>query len=132
MPTANVRMASPAAEALRALPADQATAVAAAISRIGRDEGVPFELPGQDGPQYTVMIPDNDHAPVVIYTQPPKLEGGGYRVTGLLDRDAYNAYTRSDEPGFFETAAGKALIGLGALAVVYGLTRGSGKSSPSS
>jgi hypothetical protein len=71
-------------------------------------------------------------SPVVIYTQPPKLEGGGYRVTGLLDRDAYNAYTRSDEPGFFETAAGKALIGLGALAVVYGLTRGSGKSSPSS
>lgn len=130
MPVASVRMASPAVEALHALPAEQAAAVAAAIRRIGTSEGVPFGPPGDDGTQLMVTIPDDDDAPVVIYRQPPKLEGGGYRVTGLLSRDAYNAYTRSEKPGLFDTPAGKTLLGLGVgAAIVYALSR-SGKGTP--
>jgi hypothetical protein len=128
----NVRMAKPAVDALHDLPVRQERAVAQAIRLIGIKAGVSLEPPGDDGMQYMVMIPDDDHAPVVIYRERPKLEGGGYLVTGLLDRDTYSTYTRTAQPGFLETPAGKAVLGaiaVGAAAIGFSLGSRSGKPS---
>lgn len=129
----DVRMAKPAVEALQDLPREQATAVARAVRLIGTTEGVPLQLPGQDQEHYLVIVPDDDHAPVVVYRQRPKVEGGGYLVTGLLDRDAYNAYAHAGEPGFFDTAAGKAVLGIAApaaAAIGIAMSSRSGKGTP--
>lgn len=122
MPTespVNVRMAQSAVETLRALPSDQAESVARAIQRIGIEPGIPLRIPGnQDDGTSLVMLPDNDQAPVVAYRLCPPLEGGGYLVTGLIDRHAYNTYVKGGQPGFFETPAGKALLIAGAAVAI--------------
>ncbi len=116
----NVRLAKPVVETLRTLPADQAAAVARAVRRIGITEGVP--LPGNEGKHYMVMVPDDDHAPVVIYRQLPPIEGGGYLVTALSDRATFNAYDGSEQSAFLDTPAGRALLALaGIAAAVIGL-----------
>jgi hypothetical protein len=122
MPAASapsVRMAKPAVESLHALPADQAASVARAIRRVGAEPGVPLEGSGGEGSQQSMaMISDDDNAPVVIYQRLPLLEGGGYFVTGLLDRSTYNTYTRVEQPGFFDTPAGKAILLAGAALAI--------------
>lgn len=111
----NVRMAKAAVDALHDLPDQQKEAVARAIRRIGTYEGTPLKLPGGDGTPYLAMIPDGDRTPVVIYQQ---RRGGEYLVTGLLERNAYNTYTRAADPVFFDTPAGKAVLGLAGLAAI--------------
>lgn len=64
------------------------------------------------------MVPDDDTSPVVIYRQLPPLEGGGYFVTGLLDRNTYNTYRQVEKPGFFDTPAGKAILFAGAALAI--------------
>jgi hypothetical protein len=115
-PRPEVRLAQHVVAAMRSeLPRQQAQSVARAIRRIGVDEGIqlasgaPSDLQPEDGSKYLVMVPDDDDAPVVVYRLLDKLEGGGYLVTGLADRRAYDAYTGSRKPSFFETPTGRAV-----------------------
>jgi hypothetical protein len=62
----------------------------------------------------------------------PPIEGGGYLVTGLTDRPTYNAYSRAEQPGFLDTAAGKALIAVAIGAVVVAIGSLGGKNAPTS
>lgn len=128
-PPARVRLTGRVVDALKALPPRQAESVARAIGRIGKEDGEPFEPPDVGvGERYMAMIPDDDAAPVVLYRE----TDSGYLVTGLSKREAYNTYTRADEPAFFDTPTGKAIL-LAAAAVAFGILvgrSGKGTSSP--
>jgi hypothetical protein len=125
-------MAPAAVRALQALPSDQAASVAAAIEKIGKEEGTHLGVPDAGDDPLQVMVPDDDQAPVVVYQQRPKLEGGRYLVTALLERSVYNTYADTGEPGFLETPLGKAILfGAAGLALAYLLGRsGTGGVTP--
>jgi len=114
-------------DALKALPPRLAESVARAIERIGKQVGEPFEPPdGPAGVRYMAMIPDDDTAPVVVY----KETDNGYLVTGLSKREAYNTYTRADQPAFFDTSTGKAILPAAAAVGLGVLVSRSGKGTP--
>ena len=105
----DVRLAKSVIEALRALPRGQAASAAGAISRIGKEPGVPLDpqRAGEAGTHYLVAVPTDADAPVVVYRRLSASEGGGYLVTGLGDREAFGALERT-RPALFASRGGDA------------------------
>ena len=123
-----VRMTKSAVDALRALDHADGAAVAKAIAAIGVAEGRPA-IAGSNGAQYFAMVPDDARAPVVLYREAP----GGYLVTSLVDRAAYQTFETADQPGFLQSGPFKAAVGAVAAAAL-GVILGSraGRSNPGS
>ena len=122
----DVRMAQPAIGAFEALDPPRKAAVARAIRRVGTDTAVPFEVPASLGASYKVVIPEDDaDAPVVVYRERPKLEGGGYLITGLLGRHAYNALTETSAPSLLDRSAWQKILDLSAVTSAIGIGLGS-------
>jgi hypothetical protein len=109
---ADVRLSQAAVNALGRLPDAQAKAVAKAIARISSGAGTPLRIqpPSMPSGSYRAVVPDNDEAPVVIYRELGRAEGGGYLVTSLTSRSDYEGYQRADRSGFLDSDAGRALI----------------------
>jgi hypothetical protein len=117
---ANVRMTPTAIGALRGLARPQAESVARAIGQAeGRPVAIPQDAPQENGGngngvgngnsrQYLAMVPDDDHAPVVMYRQ---ADDGGYLVTALVDRATYKTYAIAEQPGFLQSTTFKATVG---------------------
>jgi hypothetical protein len=126
---ANVRMTPTAIDALRELARPQAESVARAIAAIGQTEGRPVTIPPDaqqengngNGRQYLAMVPDDDHAPVVMYRD---ADDGGYLVTALVDRGTYKTYEIADQPGFLQSATFKTAVAT-AAATALGILLGS-------
>jgi len=117
-----VRLTSRVVSALEELPDEVAASVAAAIGRIGIEPGSTFTPPdGPVGERYMVMVPDHDHAPVVVYRE----DDSGYLVTGLAKRADFKTYTRAEPAGsFFDSPVGNAaLIAAGAALLAWLLSR---------
>jgi hypothetical protein len=120
---ANVRMTPTAIDALRELARPQAESVARAIAAIGQAEGRPVAIPQDaqqengngNGRQYLAMVPDDDHAPVVMYRD---ADDGGYLVTALVDRATYKTYEIAEQPGFLQSTTFKAAVGAVAATAV--------------
>ena len=122
---ANVRVTPTAIDALRELARPQAESVARAIAAIGQAEGRPVAIPQDaqqengngngNGRQYLAMVPDDDHAPVVMYRD---ADDGGYLVTALVDRATYKTYEIAEQPGFLQSTTFKAAVGAVAATAV--------------
>jgi hypothetical protein len=81
---------------MRELDPSAAAAVARTIMRIpnARGEPIPLHVPGDPpGTVYWALDPGTSGAPVVIYRQALPNEEGKWRVTALMDRAAYRAYS---------------------------------------
>jgi hypothetical protein len=125
----NVRMTPTAIDALRGLARPQAESVARAIAAIGQTEGKPVAIPADaqqengngNGRQYLALVPDDDHAPVVMYRA---ADDGGYLVTALVDRATYKTYEIAEQPGFLQSTTFKAAVGA-AAATALGILLGS-------
>lgn len=123
----NVRMTPTAIDALRELARPQAESVARAIAAIGQAEGKQVAIPQDaqqengNGRQYLAMVPDDDHAPVVMYRE---ADDGGYLVTALVDRATYKTYEIAEQPGFLQSTTFKAAVGA-AAATALGILLGS-------
>jgi hypothetical protein len=109
----NVRMTPAAIDALHKLARPQAESVAHAIAAIGQVPGKPVEAPNGNGNgrQYLAIVPDDD----------------GYLVTALVDRDTYQTYEITEQPGFlrsttFRTAVGA--VAAAALGIILGSRAG--------
>jgi hypothetical protein len=89
-----VKMTPAAIDALHKLGQSQAGSVARAIAAIGKEEGKP--LVTREDREYLAMVPKDDEAPVVMYRESGS---GGFLVTGLVDRDAYETYEVTDGRG---------------------------------
>jgi hypothetical protein len=61
------------------------------------------------------MVPDDDHAPVVMYRD---ADDGGYLVTALVDRATYKTYEIAEQPGFLQSTTFKAAVGAVAATAV--------------
>ena len=127
----NVRMTPAAIDALHKLARPQAESVARAIASIGQVPGNPVEAPNGNGNgrQYLAIVPDDDTAPVVMYRES---EDNGYLVTALVDRDTYQTYEITEQPGFlrsttFRTAVGA--VAAAALGIILGSRAGRSSSS---
>src|SRR5580700_1358465 len=127
----NVRMTPAAIDALHKLARPQAESVARAIASIGQVPGNPVEAPNGNGNgrQYLAIVPDDGTAPVVMYRES---ENNGYLVTALVDRDTYQTYEITEQPGFlrsttFRTAVGA--VAAAALGIILGSRAGRSGSS---
>lgn len=127
----NVRMTPAAIDALHKLARPQAESVARAIASIGQVPGNPVEAPNGNGNgrQYLAIAPDDDVAPAVMYRES---EDNGYLVTALVDRDTYQTYEITEQPGFlrsttFRTAVGA--VAAAALGIIFGSRAGRSSSS---
>jgi hypothetical protein len=82
-----------------------------------------------NGRQYLAAVPDDDTAPVVMYRES---EDNGYLVTALVDRDTYQTYEITEQPGFLRSSTFRAAVGAVAAAAI-GIILGSraGRSSSS-
>lgn len=127
----NVRMTPAAIDALHKLARPQAESVARAIASIGQVPGNPVEAPNGNGNgrHYLAIVPDDEMAPVVMYRES---EDNGYLVTALVDRDTYQTYEITEQPGFlrsttFRTAVGA--VAAAAIGIILGSRAGRSKSS---
>jgi hypothetical protein len=78
------------------------------------------------------MEPEASEAPVVIYRKlPPSEGGGGYLVTGFVDRDVYRAYEHAAPHTFWQTPVGKTAVGVGGLAALWALVRAAARTGGS-
>jgi len=127
----NVRMTPAAIDALHKLARPQAESVARAIAAIGQVPGKPVEAPNGNGNgrQYLAIVPDDEMAPVVMYRES---EDNGYLVTALVDRDTYQTYEITEQPGFLRSTTFRTAVGAVAAAAI-GIILGSraGRSSSS-
>lgn len=129
----NVRMTPAAIDALHKLARPQAESVARAIAAIGQVPGKPVEAPNGNGNgngrQYLAIVPDEDMTPVVMYRES---EDNGYLVTALVDRDTYQTYEITEQPGFLRSSTFRTAVGAVAAAAI-GIILGSraGRSSSS-
>lgn len=113
----DVRMTPAAIDALHKLARPQAESVARAIAAIGQVPGKPVEAPNGNGNgrQYLAIVPDDDEAPVVMYRQS---EDNGYLVTALVDRDTYQTYEITEQPGFLRSTTFRTAVGTVAAAAI--------------
>jgi hypothetical protein len=106
-----------------------AKAVAQAIMRIPKAQGtvITLNVPGDpEGIQYRALLPPGSETPAVIYRDALPGETGKWRVTALMDRDAYVAYSKglADDAVVQGVAAAVAVAGT-APSVQGSPTRGS-------
>lgn len=108
----------PVIERIDALPADQATAVRAAMHTIGVQRGEPIDLPtAPDGYSYMAQRPHLATAPLVIYRRSQPDEPGDWLVVSLMTPEEFwqqkqdelsNALRNPDVRREIATAAGTA------------------------
>jgi hypothetical protein len=104
----SVRVARAVIQAMDGLPSPWSAAVARTIRNIGKVRGQPIQLTVPDAPtgaKFLALAPEEDpSAPVVIYRPLSRREGQGpgWRVTALMDRDAYEEYKSAESQGLFK------------------------------
>lgn len=99
--TPQIAVVQPVIQAIKALRADQANAVNAAIRTIGIEAGEPVDLPtAPDGYPYRAQRPNLASAPLVIYRESQRRkEPGDYLVVSLMTPEEFRQQKQDEQSG---------------------------------
>ena len=95
-----IAVVQPVIQAIKALRADQANAVNAAIRTIGIEAGEPVDLPtAPDGYPYRAQRPHLASAPLVIYRESRQEEPGHFLVISLMTPEEFRQQKQDEQSG---------------------------------
>lgn len=95
-----IAVAQPVIQKIKALRADQAAAVQAAIRTIGIEPGEPVDLPtARPGTPYQAQRPSLPEAPLLIYRQAQPGEQGDWLVVSLMTPDEWRQQKADEQSG---------------------------------
>jgi hypothetical protein len=93
-----IAVVQPVIQAIKALAADKASAVQAAIRTIGVEPGVPVDLPtAPAGYPYRAQRPRLASAPLVIYRESQPDELGDWLVVSLMTPEEFGQQKRDEQ-----------------------------------